>query len=131
MRVLNRIHKLSKETGESVQQIVERAIDIYAKRAKARLTAGDDELAKLMSIPKNRALFEQITSAMGRRSSSSLTPEQHAARTSAGGTARAKNLSPERRKEIAAAAGVESARKRAEKKRLAEEAGGSRPDPVE
>jgi hypothetical protein len=64
---------------------------------------------------------------MGRRATSALTPKQLTEKASAGGAARAKNLTPERRKEIAAAAGIESARKRAEKKKLAEKAGSSKP----
>jgi hypothetical protein len=111
-RVLNKIQKLQKETGESVEQIVERAVDAYAKRAKSRLTEGDDELAQLMKIPKNRELFEQISIAAGRRSTALLTPAQLTARTSAGGKARAKNLTPERRREISDAANKAKREKR-------------------
>jgi hypothetical protein len=112
VRVLNKIQKLQKETGESVEQIVERAVDIYAKRAKSRLTEGDDELSHLMSVPKNRELFEQINRALGRRSAASLTPAQLTQRSSSGGEARAKNLTPERRREISDAANKAKREKR-------------------
>jgi hypothetical protein len=125
--VIKKIQKLSKETGASVETIVGQGVELYRKRATAKMMRGNDELARIMNDPTKRAIFDEITNAMGKRSSNALTPEQRAARTSAGGTARAKNLTPERRKEIAAIASEASARKRAEKRKLAEAGGSSKP----
>jgi hypothetical protein len=101
-RVIKKIQKISKETGETVEGIVERALDRYAVRTKPPMT-GDDELALLFQSPKNRALFEKITAAMGKRSVAALTPEQRLKRATKGAAARAASMTPERRKEIAKA----------------------------
>jgi hypothetical protein len=101
--VLKRIQRLSKETGESIETVVDRAIALYEKRVKSRLITGDDELAQLMSNPKNRVLFEQISAAMSRRGNASLTPEQRSNRSAKAGTARAKALTKKERSDIAKA----------------------------
>jgi hypothetical protein len=131
VRVVKKIQKLSKETGASVETIVEHGVDLYEKRANTKLTRGNDRLAELMRDPKNRALFQEFTAAMGQRSSATanLTIEQKTARSSAGGAARADKLTQERRTEIAKAASQAAKKKREEKRKLAEP-GGSKASPV-
>lgn len=128
-RVLQTIERLSRETGESFETIVEHGVELYRKRATSKLTGRNDELAKIMKDPVKRAIFDEITQALGKRSSSSLTPAQKKARAIAGGNARAATLSPQRRKEIATAASNAATRKRKEKQKQ-KSGGGSKPGPV-
>jgi hypothetical protein len=102
-------------------------VDIYAKRAKFSLNEGDDELSELASVPKDRALSGQISIAAGRRSPSSLTATQSAARTSAGGPGHAKNLTPERRRETVTGASKAAKGKKGAKRKKAD-SGNSEPD---
>jgi hypothetical protein len=102
VRVLKKIEKLSKETGESAERIVESAIDSYAKK-KATLTRGNDRLAELMKDPKQRVLLKELTSAMASRANSKMSDEERKARSKKGGEGRADSLSAERRKEISRA----------------------------
>lgn len=126
VKILAKIQRLSKETGESVASIVKQAIDLYERRAKARLNiSGDDELARIMKDPAKRAVFEEITTAMRERGRASITPEKKQLRASEGGKGRAEALTKERRSKIAR----DAVNARWEKKRLAD--GASAPEPVE
>jgi hypothetical protein len=131
VRVLRKIKQISKETGNSVETVVERGVELYRKRETSKLMRGDDRLSELMKDPKNRELFAEFTAAMGQRSAANanLTTEQKTSRASAGGAARASTLTPARRKEIAIKASQAANKKRAEKRKPAE-SGGSKPGPA-
>jgi hypothetical protein len=104
-RVLKKIAKLSKETGETVESIVERSISLYEKRVSTKVTGPGDKLDRLMSDPAKREVFEAISGAMAERSNAGMTAEQKKARALAGAVARQNNTTPERRAEIARQAG--------------------------
>lgn len=125
VRVLKKIKKISKETGESVETVVERAVDRYGARAKP-LVNGNDELAELLRDPKKRALFAQITTAMSRRANASLTPSQKMERALKAANARSQSLTPARRKEIAKAS-AQARWQRRDEQRKAEESGSKKP----
>lgn len=101
VKVLNKIQRLSKETGESVESIVEHAIALYEKRARARLKAGDDAFAKILQDPRKRAVFEEIQDAMSQRAHASMTPAERTARAGKAASARANALTKEERSKIA------------------------------
>jgi hypothetical protein len=103
LRVLKRIQRLSRESGESVETVIESALNLYEKRARSSLSTNDDELARLTSDPKNRALFERFVSAMSRRANALMTPAQKTSRGKLGGAARAKSLTKKERSDIAKA----------------------------
>jgi len=106
VKVLKKIQKLSRETGDSVETIVEHAVDLYEKRRNARLTTGNDELARIMRDPEKRAIFDEITHAMSQRAHASTTAAQKTARGKLAGAARAKSLTKEERSSIAKAAAL-------------------------
>jgi hypothetical protein len=126
VRVLKRIQRLSKESGESVETVIESALNLYEKRARSRLSTTDDELARLTSDPKNRALFEKFVSAMSRRANALMTPAQKTSRGELGGAARAKSLTPKERSDIAKTGAIARWLKRDEQ-RKAEESGSKKP----
>jgi hypothetical protein len=115
-RVLKDIKNLSKETGESVENIVEKGVALYRTRAQSKLTQGEDTLSVLMRDPEKRKVFDEITSAMRNRSTLVMTHEQKRERATAGGEARSSALTPERRREIAVTASRAAKKKREEAK---------------
>jgi hypothetical protein len=127
VKVARKIKQLSKQTGESVEAIIERAIDLYAKKAKPRVITGNDDLADLMRDAKNRALFEKFTVAMSQRAHASMTPQERAERAGKGAAARANSMTAERRKEIAIKASLAAKKKRDEKRKMAKVSGSSKP----
>lgn len=129
VRVLKGIKQLSKETGESVETIVEKGVALYRKRAMGKLTQGDDTLANLLNDPKTRAIYNQVSVALGHRANAKFTDAERSARGVTGAAARANSLSDERRKEIATKASQAAKEKRDEKRKLAK-SGDSKPGPA-
>jgi hypothetical protein len=127
VRVLKDIKQLSKETGESVEAIVEKGVELYRKRTTSNVTPGNDTLANLLNDPKTRDIYNQVSVALGHRANAKFTDEERSARGAAGAAARAKSLTDERRKEIATKASLAAKKKRDEKRKMAKAAGSSKP----
>lgn len=100
-RILRKIERLSRDSGECVEAIIETGLKLYEKRAKREMMPANARLVDLVKDPKKLAIFQEVNDILREYSHQKLTPAQKSARGAAGGKGRADKLSDARRKEIA------------------------------
>ena len=104
MRVLRKIERLSEQSGESAEAIVESGVSLFESQARIKMKSPRDTLTKLLEDPKRGKLFQELMAAIRTRSFETLTPAERSARASEGGKARAASLTPAERSAISKAA---------------------------
>lgn len=102
-RTLKRLNALSERTGTGAADIIAAGIDLYEKHFSAKnrrvlIADASSKLSKLVPDADKREIFQEVMSAMAKRTASSMTAEERTNRAKAGAAARHGVLTPEQRK---------------------------------